>query len=1017
MKKGYSYNKESVRDLEKMINLVELARFYFPSYQFTTSHNTRCPFHSDTTPSFSIKTEADGWDRWFCFGEHVGGGATQFIKRAENCSTEEAIKTLINKIKSFDSVLDVTNKELNNLVNEVHEREERNKFFEELLSITNNLLLTHESAKLAQDWLIKKGVHDISLASKFPIGFFNYELIKEQFGGAILKKYGVTPFKLKKSEAIIDGMVFFYYSYFSEISRIKIRKIGGNSSEAYFMGPKTGDIGFFGLNLLDPDEVDNVYLVEGEFDLLVFQSKVLHYMFDRAAVLCRSGAPGTSLESFKRLEFLGFKKVVLFPDDDEGGDEYIRKCSTQAKNTNIVLSVTHPKAYSDRSLNLGEDPADLFSKTKNVKELLADLNNETRLIPIYLASKAIKNYKISTKQTQEDLVDLRNLLISEATEHRLCGFELEDYVTEINKMEPAINSIVLKQTIENAEKTHSLFNISGQSFGADNYGYALKLYDEQTEEVKFRQLTNFIIKIERVITFDDEEYKTVEGTILVNGKKRGNFKTEAKNLTSGESIETWIRSKEPLGIICDPKVRPLLSNLIANTQHEVHLVSGVDKIGYLEKNQTYVTPTLIIENGIIRENKDYEFKSGIDIISRSDLYLNEDRDELLESRDLILDHLIETHHHSLTLMYLGHIMSCHITPLLEGNSYPHVIFHKGQYQSGKTTVARCFMNLHYDWPVDFAGPHGGNTKNSIEIMISAVKNAPIFVDDIKQGRFNHKQVMEIIQALYDMQGRARMANTGKNELRKTATMKCFGTIFVGEDVPINEPSTLSRTVIIDPPTNSFNVKEVNIIISNRSRLRAIVPHFIAWCQVKNPLALISLTEVPKIEVRAYYQLQETISGLYYFLKFLVEKFELPQTRMDQLMGEAQIYAKALFTTNVAGAQDEQKERTFIDIVGELLASGVCILTESVSGTQMGFEEDDYVYLFPAIAVNQVQRVSSSQGNYTISTIASELLRNKIIIPTQAGKATHRIIRNNRKISAWKLEKNKLFGKVEENDSS
>ena len=51
----------------------------------------RCPFHSEKTASFSVLPERD---MFYCFGCHAGGGAVQFMMKAENLSYPEAVRML-----------------------------------------------------------------------------------------------------------------------------------------------------------------------------------------------------------------------------------------------------------------------------------------------------------------------------------------------------------------------------------------------------------------------------------------------------------------------------------------------------------------------------------------------------------------------------------------------------------------------------------------------------------------------------------------------------------------------------------------------------------------------------------------------------------------------------------------------------------------------------------------------------------------------------------------------------------
>ncbi len=151
--------KEQVRS---QANIVEIVSEYVPLKKRGSSYWGCCPFHGEKTPSFSVSPDKNFF---YCFGCHAGGDVFSFIMKAENCTFQEALKILANKLGIPIPEREKTKQEL-----------EREKEAKEIIA-ANELatrfyqacLTKSEYGRVAQEYLAKRGITP-EIIEKFSIG-------------------------------------------------------------------------------------------------------------------------------------------------------------------------------------------------------------------------------------------------------------------------------------------------------------------------------------------------------------------------------------------------------------------------------------------------------------------------------------------------------------------------------------------------------------------------------------------------------------------------------------------------------------------------------------------------------------------------------------------------------------------------------------------------------------------------------------------------------------------------------
>ncbi|MGL4791158.1 MAG: DNA primase, partial [Anaerotignaceae bacterium] len=85
------YPQELVEEIRVQNDIIEVISKYIPLKQKGGSYFGLCPFHNESTPSFSVSPDKQ---LYYCFGCGVAGNVYSFVMQMENCDFVEAIKIL-----------------------------------------------------------------------------------------------------------------------------------------------------------------------------------------------------------------------------------------------------------------------------------------------------------------------------------------------------------------------------------------------------------------------------------------------------------------------------------------------------------------------------------------------------------------------------------------------------------------------------------------------------------------------------------------------------------------------------------------------------------------------------------------------------------------------------------------------------------------------------------------------------------------------------------------------------------
>lgn len=145
----------TVQKIKERLSIVEVISAYLTVEKAGKNYKAKCPFHNEKTPSFSISPDRG---MYYCFGCGAKGDIFSFVEHFEGVNFLGALKILAER--AGVELISYTNskKDKTDIYYEI--MEEATCFFE----------MKFEINKEAKDYLLQRGLNDISL-KKFRIGY------------------------------------------------------------------------------------------------------------------------------------------------------------------------------------------------------------------------------------------------------------------------------------------------------------------------------------------------------------------------------------------------------------------------------------------------------------------------------------------------------------------------------------------------------------------------------------------------------------------------------------------------------------------------------------------------------------------------------------------------------------------------------------------------------------------------------------------------------------------------------
>lgn len=331
--------EEKLEQIRQAVDIVDIISDYVQLKKQGRNYFGLCPFHGESTPSFSVSTDKQ---IFHCFGCGVGGNVFSFLMELEGISFLEAAAKLASKsnidvqIETSGTAIEKNFPKDSQIMVEAHEL--LKKFY-------HHLLVNTKEGQHALEYLLDRGFTRESI-DKFQIG---YALNSWEFVSKLLTKRGFSPEIMEKAGLIIhrekDGS---YFDRFRDRIMFPISDRNGSTiafsgrslgaeEPKYLNSPETAIFNkskiLYNFHLARPSikKLQQVILFEGFADVIAA---------DRSGVENGVASMGTSLtEPHIALIRRNVETVTICYDSDNAGIEAAYRAAAMLSNAGCNIKI------------------------------------------------------------------------------------------------------------------------------------------------------------------------------------------------------------------------------------------------------------------------------------------------------------------------------------------------------------------------------------------------------------------------------------------------------------------------------------------------------------------------------------------------------------------------------------------------------------------------------------------------------------------------------------------------------
>jgi hypothetical protein len=346
----------------------------------------------------------------------------------------------------------------------------------------------------------------------------------------------------------------------------------------------------------------------------------------------------------------------------------------------------------------------------------------------------------------------------------------------------------------------------------------------------------------------------------------------------------------------------------------------------------------------------------------------------------------------------------------------------GTTGSGKSEIAALMTSFYGLFHRDAPPAQWGDTVNTVETLGYALADALYWVDDYKTCYADEKVFTRFLQSYSRGMGRGRLTR----EVRLRQERACRGLLLsTGETTLEGEASVLSRMLVLDvPPWEQRDPG--GKVLAHAEGLRPYLPAFtmafIAWLARKADAGTLksSLARRYAQNVAGYRNVLQARLGRQANTGRMIETWAVLST-VFQLLFEFLVERDAddmlplwqdAIVETVKAVQQERAGRVFLDLLGQLLAGGQCVIEDDLrqpqdhaSGTiVIGYRDEGFVYLLPDIALREINRTHPLK--FSKLAIGNQLREDDVLIPGKDNLTMQRSVRGS-VVRLWRLKAESL----------
>lgn len=439
------YSKDVVEEIREGNDIVNLISSYVDLKQKGSSYFGLCPFHNESTPSFSVSIEKQ---LYHCFGCGASGNVYSFIMQMENLDFPDAIKNLADRIHySLPEENDLlkTNLVQNTKATIYKINIEAAKFF------YNNLI--SNKGKKARDYL---DARLISYKTRVKYGL-GYSTEKWDMLYKHLMSMGYSLEDVLESGLIIKSKSGSLYDRFRDRLMFPIFDVSGkvigfggrtlsSTEPKYLNSPETivfnKSKSLYSINFARKSRLKEVILVEGYMDVIsLYQSGFYNVV----------AALGTSLtEEHSKLLYKYVDTVIIAFDNDEAGKS--------ATLRSIPILIQNGVKVKVLQLKHAKDPDEYVKRFG--KDAFSNCILESKSHIDFQIENIGKNYNL---QKTEDKIEFTSQ-VAKLLSTTKSDIELDAYISQVSNVtgisQTAIRSEINKLSYKPIKVSNSSKNLS-----------------------------------------------------------------------------------------------------------------------------------------------------------------------------------------------------------------------------------------------------------------------------------------------------------------------------------------------------------------------------------------------------------------------------------------------------------------------------------------------------------------------------------------------------------------------------
>ena len=445
-----SIPQSDVAAVLERVDLLALIQEHVPLRRVGNRFVGLCPFHSESTPSFSVNAQLGVY---YCFGCQASGDAISFVRHFERLDFGDAVEQLAHRVGvsiTRDSAGDSKKRSETKLIREVLSR---------AIEFFAANLRESEDGHLAQQYLRSRGISD-ELIARFQIGFSPRDSARlpaylkvpaPLFGAAGL---GYVDAGGRAHDMFAGRVTFPIFDQSGNPVAFGGRVLPGISypgdSEAakYKNSPETENYAkrrtLYGLNWAKAEIVrsDRAVICEGYTDVIAFFASDLGV----AVATCGTALTEDHLDRLKNFS----KNIVLAFDGDKAGASATERIYEWERRFQLNVRVANFPA--------GEDPASLSLKDP---ELLRQCVESAEP---FLSFRLNRHFASGSLASIEGRVQLANSALSLIAEHPnpLVRGEYLMVVADRCRLDPR----ELERRLEREVRSYQARSRSGQRYAA-----------------------------------------------------------------------------------------------------------------------------------------------------------------------------------------------------------------------------------------------------------------------------------------------------------------------------------------------------------------------------------------------------------------------------------------------------------------------------------------------------------------------------------------------------------------------